>query len=155
MGVDKAILLSKDRRPMLAWVEVSFVIHATEKEELMTSMFHERLSIPIEKFHVQRYEGHYGNPIALFRARIDRGDADRLAILLFSLFEDEAKDQFIHDMARHLDDKGVLYLRIDRGSFAVGKVTIGEKSPIRIRMKTANRHWSGGPLDGYMSLTRA
>ena len=152
MDEGKAIPLSKDRRPMLAWAEVSFVIHATEKEELMTSMFHDHLGIPIEGFHVQRYEGHYGNPIALFRARIDRGDADRFAILLFSLFEDEAKAQFLPDMARHLDDKGVLYLRIDRGSFAVGKVVIGEKNPIRIRMKTAQRYRSGEPLDGYLSL---
>lgn len=145
--------LINDGRSILAWAEVSFIVHATEREELITSMFHERLGIPIERFHVRQYEGHYGNPIALFKARIDRADADRFAILLFSLLGDEARNQFLPDLARHLDDKGVLYLRIDRGSFAVGKVAIGEESPIRIRMKAAKRHRSGEPLDGYLSLT--
>ena len=80
--------------------------------------------------------GHHHNPITLLEARIKNKMIVGAFIenLARSLDEGEKK-QLFSEIKRHTDDKGTLYLRLDKQEAFFGKMKFGKSDPIRIKIK--------------------
>ncbi|MDW8045141.1 MAG: RNA-binding domain-containing protein [Nitrososphaerota archaeon] len=118
-------------------IEISFIVHATEDEEKVLESIVKRLSIPREIFKVRRMEGHFGNPIQFYHARLTGNEADRFAERLFPSLDDIDKDLMRIELKKYIDEHGNLYLRIDKQTFfdEKGKLRLSQEDAVRIKLK--------------------
>lgn len=84
--------------------------------------------------------GHYGNPIKLLKARISNTKSIEAFIeeLASSLSEVE-KTELSSDAQRYIDDKGALYLRLDKQEAFFGRIRLGRGDSIRVKIKLRSR----------------
>ncbi|MFQ6011896.1 MAG: RNA-binding domain-containing protein, partial [Nitrososphaerales archaeon] len=115
--------------------EISFFAHATEDLEKLVEGVSVRLNIPIETFERTKGEGHFGNPIQINRAHFGHEESEALVKKIVGEIETEEKVTLGHEIDNHIDSKGTLYLRLDKQELMLGRLTLGEKDPIRIKIK--------------------
>jgi RNA binding exosome subunit len=97
--------------------------------------------------------GHYGNPITLVNARIS--DPTRIAAFIDGLargLSDVDKDALSSEVNRHLDEKGALYLRLDKQDAFDGKIRLGRSDSIRVQIKLRARRHVDDAMTFYRSL---
>lgn len=81
-------------------------------------------------------QGHYGNPIVTFEARLTKGsEIDEFTTFLRSQLAHKDKLTIQRDLSLYSDGDGNLYIRIDKQSLFRGIVQLGEEDSIRVRMK--------------------
>ena len=122
----------------VAYVDVRFCAHATEDVEKVVMAVQNILpSDHIENilFRRSNLEGHYGNPITFFDARIKdketvRALVENLSVNLSSLDKEELA-RTIHRCV----EKGNLYIRLDKQAALQGKIKLVTSDPIRIRIR--------------------
>ncbi len=89
-------------------------------------------------FERQHLLGHYRNPITLLRTQITQRPAiEALLNRLADALSEGDKAQLAVDVTRHLDDRGALYLRLDKQDAFRGRLTLGHGDTIRITLKLA------------------
>ena len=120
-------------------MEVSSFIHATEDPDKVIAAC--RNVLPADyadeiTFESRNLLGHYRNPITLLRARIKKKQVLKAFIenLTGSLSEVE-KEYLASDVKRRIDDKGALYLRLDKQEAFQGQMKLGNIDPIRITIR--------------------
>ena len=123
----------------VAYVDVRFCAHATEDVEKVMKAVQTVLPVYNEEdeigFNKNTVEGHYGNPITFFDARIKnkkviKAVVENLAANLGS-FENA-------ELSRTLNrcfEKGSLYLRLDKQAAFQGKIKLVTSDPIRVRIR--------------------
>ena len=122
----------------VAYVDVRFCAHATEDVDKVVMAVQNVLpSDHIEDitFNRSNLEGHYGNPITFFDARIKdketvRALVENLSANLSSLDKEEL-GRTIHRCV----EKGSLYIRLDKQAAFQGKIKLVTSDPIHIRMR--------------------
>ena len=122
----------------VAYIDVRFCAHATEDVDKVVMAVQNVLpSDHIEDITFNRYnlEGHYGNPITFFDARIKdketvRALVENLSANLSSLDKEEL-GRTIHRCV----EKGSLYIRLDKQAAFQGKIKLVTSDPIHIRMR--------------------
>jgi RNA binding exosome subunit len=127
-------------------VDVSSFIHATEDPDKVIAACRNVLpadyadEIPFER---RDLLGHYRNPITLLRARIKRKQVLEAFIEnLAGSLSDVEKRLLSSDVSRRIDDKGALYLRLDKQEAFQGQMKLGNMDPIRITLKLVRRRKS-------------
>ena len=120
-------------------VEISTIAHATDDlqriEVALTRLLPDSLK-DRQLFTRQYVEGHHGNPIITFEARLTkRSDVEDFTTFFQNLLP--KKDRLIieRDLDLHSDAEGNLYIRIDKQRSYLGMVQLGEDDPIRVRLK--------------------
>jgi RNA binding exosome subunit len=123
----------------VAYVDVRFCAHATEDLEKVMAAVQNVLAIENEEdeitFNKDALEGHYGNSITSFNARIK----DKKAIK--SLVDNLSQNLGSFDkteLSTTLDrcfEKGSLFLRVDKQAAFQGKIKLVTSDPIRIRLR--------------------
>lgn len=85
----------------------------------------------------RRYmEGHYGNPIVTFEARLTKAsEIDEFTTFFRSQVSNKDKLTIQRDLSLYSDADGNLYIRIDKQKTFRGIVQLGEEDSIRVRMK--------------------
>jgi RNA binding exosome subunit len=125
-------------RNEILYVELSFLVHATEdRDKVLTAV---RNLLPPE--HVEEVDisqknlkGEYGNPIAIFETIIkDPEIADGLLRNVGSNLSPIDKEALLEDLELRLT-KGNLYLRLDKQAAFKGKPELCLADPIRLRIK--------------------
>lgn len=138
-------------------MEVSSFIHATEDPDKVIAACRNVLpadyagEIAFERRHLL---GHYRNPITLLRARIKRKQVVAAFIEnLAGSLSDVEKRLLSSGVKRRIDDKGALYLRLDKQEAFQGQMKLGNMDPIRITLKLFRRRKSlEETIDFYRSL---
>lgn len=138
-------------------MEISSFIHATEDPDKVIAACRNVLpadyagEIAFERRHLL---GHYRNPITLLRARIKRKQVVAAFIEnLAGSLSDVEKRFLSSDVSRRIDDKGALYLRLDKQEAFQGQMKLGNMDPIRITLKLFRRRKSlEETIDFYRSL---
>jgi len=127
-------------------VDVSSFIHATEDPDKVIAACRNVLpadyadEIPFER---RDLLGHYRNPITFLRARIKRKQVLEAFIEnLAGSLSDVEKRLLSSDVSRRIDDKGALYLRLDKQEAFQGQMKLGNMDPIRITLKLVRRRKS-------------
>lgn len=120
-------------------MDVSAFIHATEDPEKVVAACRRVLPAAYADatlFERQHLLGHYRNPITLLRTQITQRPAV-MALLdhLADALSEGDKTQLAVDVARRLDDRGALYLRLDKQDAFRSQLTLGHRDSIRLTLK--------------------
>ena len=120
-------------------VEISTIAHATDDldkvQQVLTRLIPDALKG--RQLFTRRYmEGHYGNPIVTFEARLTKAsEIDEFTTFFRSQLSNKDKLTIQRDLTLYSDADGNLYIRIDKQKTFRGIVQLGEEDSIRVRMK--------------------
>ncbi|MCW4014784.1 MAG: hypothetical protein NWF06_00260 [Candidatus Bathyarchaeota archaeon] len=122
----------------IAYVDVRFCAHATEDIDKVVEAV--QTVLPTDQFEDIQFnrsvlEGHYGNPITFFEARIkDKEIIKTIVENLSASLGSFDKDELSRTINRCVD-KGSLYIRLDKQAAFQGKIKLVTSDPIRIRIR--------------------
>jgi len=122
----------------VAYVDIRFCAHATEDVDKVVMAVQNVLpSDHVEDvtFNRSNLEGHYGNPITFFDARIkDKETVRALVEKISSNLSSLDKEELGRTMNRCVE-KGSLYIRLDKQAALQGKIKLVTSDPIHIRIR--------------------
>lgn len=136
----------------IAYIDVRFFAHATEDAEKVVEaakhVFPAEFADDIV-FKRKRLEGHYGNPIVTFEARIKdkklvKAFAERLAAALNPLDKET-----LQDLIERSFSHGNVYIRLDKQAAFAGELKLCTTDPIHLQV-----HFSRNTLDGVKEACR-
>src|ERR671914_2884076 len=132
--------------------EINLVLHATEDEGKVLKAIEDTLLVPSKRFSSSPSEGHYKNKILLHKAVLSSHEAGSLAARVISLLNSADREHLSRSIHEYSDEKGNLYIRLDKQRMCRGKVYLSETDAIRIRFKPVKRYKPPGVLQGYATL---
>src|ERR687887_34197 len=132
--------------------EMNLVLHATEDANKVLQSIQNVFSISSERFSTSPLEGHYKNRILLLKAMLSSQEAGALALRIMSLLNSSDRERLSSSLAEYSDEKGNLYLRLDKQRICQGKVSLSETDAIRVRFKPVKRYRPSGNLESYRGL---
>jgi RNA binding exosome subunit len=132
--------------------EVDLLLHATEDSDKVLQSIQETLAVPSERFSASSSEGHYKNKILLLKAMLSSQEAGELALRIMSRLNSSDREHLSSSLVEYSDEKGNLYLRLDKQRVCQGKVSLSETDAIRIRFKPVKRYRPSGNLESYRGL---
>jgi len=115
--------------------EISFFIHATEDGKKLLEGISMRLDVPMEMFEHKKGEGHFGNPIQITKVHLGHAESEALVKNIVRGLGIGERVILAKEVDSHLDADGNLYLRLDKQELILGKLILGAKDPIRIKVK--------------------
>lgn len=132
--------------------EINLVLHATEDEDKVLRAVEDVLLVPSERFSSSPSQGHYKNKILLQKAMLSSQEAASLAKRVISLLNSADRKDLSRLVHEHSDEKGNLYIRLDKQRMCQGRVSLSEADAIRIRFKPVKRYKPSGAVQGYIDL---
>src|SRR5687768_3468966 len=132
--------------------EVNLLLHGTEDGGKVLKSIQDTLLIPSERFSNTPSEGHYKNKILMLKAILSSQEAGDLALRIMSLLNSSDRERLSSSLGEYSDEKGNLYLRLDKQRVCQGKVSLAETDAIRIRFKPVKRYKPSGNLESYRGL---
>jgi RNA-binding protein len=135
-----------------AAAEVNLVLHATEDESKVLKAIEEILLVPSTRFLRSSSEGHYKNKIVLQKAILSNKEAAMLAKRVISLLNSTDREHLSRLVNDYADEKGNLYIRLDKQRICQGRVLLSETDAIRIRFKPIRRFKPSDSVQNYMTL---
>ncbi|MEO9295268.1 MAG: RNA-binding domain-containing protein [Nitrososphaera sp.] len=133
--------------------EVNLVLHATEDQQKVLGAVENSLAVPASDFAGEPSEGHFGNKITLAKAMLSSGGANDLATRILSALNSSDRQQLVDRMEEYMDEKGNLYIRLDKQRICQGKVSLSETDAVRIKFKPVRRYNKpSGSMDTYRGL---
>jgi RNA-binding protein len=132
--------------------EVDLLLHATEDGSKVLRSIQDTLAVPSERFSIFPSEGHYKNKILMLKAILASQEAGELVIQIMSHLSRPDKERLSGSLHEYSDEKGNLYLRLDKQRICQGKVSLSETDVIRIRFKPIKRYRLSGNLESYRGL---
>ncbi|MEM3383605.1 MAG: RNA-binding domain-containing protein [Nitrososphaerales archaeon] len=119
-------------------IEITWMIHATEDGEKVVKKMIELFPLSIDDIKYSNLEGHFGNPLIIYKIRLTGSKVDEFVQSLFSFIKDVDKKILERELPKHLDKCGAFYIRIDKQLLCKGKIALSEKDAIRIKLKPKN-----------------
>jgi len=110
------------------------------------------LSIPSDRFSSTSSDGHYKNQILMLKATLSSQEAGDLARRIMSVLNSTDREHLSSAIAEYSDEKGNLYIRLDKQRICQGKVSLSDTDAIRIRFKPVKRYKPSGNLESYRGL---
>ena len=115
--------------------QIYLVCHATEdKSKILDSIF-KILLIPHEKFQETEYEGHWGNKIITLSTTMNKKESFLLIKKILGAFSFMDRDVLLKNLQNHIDEKGNLFLRLDKQKACKSKISLTENEGIKIKFK--------------------
>jgi RNA binding exosome subunit len=124
-------------KPPIAYVDIRVFSHATENQSKVETAVKNLLTEALAEnilFQKATLEGHHGNPITLFTARLE--DKKQLPVMLKKIGDGLSaldKEGFNNDIKLHLE-KGNLYLRLDKQNASLGVAKFSQNDPIHLKI---------------------
>jgi RNA binding exosome subunit len=120
-------------------VQISAIAHATDDLDKVHLALRFLLpdSLKAGEVFTRRYvQGHHGNPIVTFEARLTKPQQlDQFAHHFARKLARREKLLIQHDLERHCDDRGNLYIRLDKQQAFRGALELSDDDPIRVKLK--------------------
>jgi RNA binding exosome subunit len=118
-------------------LEVSVHAHATEDEGLILRSLEDALGISGDELTISRVSGSHGNPVTIIRAELS--DERALEVLRGALRRMDPSERIALGRAVGdlMDDRGRIYLRLDKQSLVLGEVRIGREDPVRLVLSSS------------------
>ena len=132
--------------------EINIVVHATENENKILHSLYDILSIPSEKFTSSVSDGHWGNRISILTARIDGQVAKELILKIISSLNSVDRYHLSNFFDKYVDEKGNLYIRLDKQRMCRGRISLSDSDSVRIRFKPIRRYKPSSNLQNYRVL---
>ena len=126
---------------MIAFIEVQAFSHATEDlEKVMRAIGRIIPEDAMDSINFVKTEskGHYGNPITVVKARVNKKQAIRgIMERLASGLDETDRVALVAEFNERFDDRGNIYVRLDKQSAYMGRLRLGREDPIRLQIKFA------------------
>jgi RNA binding exosome subunit len=132
--------------------EINIVVHATENENKILHSLYDVLSIPSEKFTSLVSDGHWGNKISVLTATIDGQVAKELILKIISMLNSVDRYHLSNFFDKYVDEKGNLYIRLDKQRICKGRISLSDSDSIRIRFRSIRRYKPSSNLQNYRVL---
>lgn len=132
--------------------EINLVLHATEDEGKVLKAIEDMLLVPSKRFSSSPSEGHYKNKILLQKAVLSSHEAGSLAARVISLLNSADREHLSRSIHEYSDEKGNLYIRLDKQRMCQARVSLSETDAIKIRFKPVKRYKPSSAFQGYGSL---
>lgn len=129
--------------------EISCVLHATEDENYVLRSASETFSISKDRFRVKRLDGHWGNPITYLLALLDGREAWAAALKISQSLDALEKVQLKESLDSLVDEKGNMYIRIDKQDMCRGKIRLSELDSVRIKFRPVKSYRKTTNLPDY------
>lgn len=114
---------------------IDIVIHATEdKNRILEAVFFS-LEIPKEKFAEIEYEGHWGNKILRLTTELNKKDTQILIENILTKISFIDRNDLLENLVNHIDEKGNLFIRLDKQRICKNKISISDTEGIKIKFK--------------------
>jgi RNA binding exosome subunit len=145
--------MSEEDNLKFSGAQVNLVIHATEDGGKVLQAIQDVLLVPAERFSKSPSEGHYKNRIALLKAILSSQEAAKLARRIISLLNSIERGQLSSLIHQYSDEKGNLYIRLDKQRMCQGRVSLSNTDAIKIRFRPVKRYNKpSNGFEGYKSL---
>jgi RNA-binding protein len=118
--------------------EIKIIVHATEETDSILEHLNSTLDVPPDTFSIVKTEGHWGNEILLLTGVLSKNGANSL----YRKLEASLVENYDELLPNFFDEKGNLYLRLDKQRLCRGKVSISESDSIRIRFRNVTTYGS-------------
>lgn len=138
--------------PRFSAAEVDIVLHATEDHQKVLAAVEKALGVPAAGFAGEQSEGHFGNKIVLMKASIASKDAAALAARIMSSLNSPDRQELADHVEEYSDEKGNLYLRMDKQRMCQGRVSLAESDAVRVKFKPVRRYRPSGNVEAYRGL---
>ena len=124
--------------PIISYVDIRFVVHATEDEKKVLEAVYNILPNDFQNdilFNRNVVDGHYGNPITFFNTRINDKEIIRALVEnISSKLSVLDKEELSRKFDRYVD-KGSFYIRLDKQAALQEIIKLVISDPIRIRIR--------------------
>ena len=115
--------------------EISTIAHATEDPIKVESALRSLLHGLNQSFTKNYLEGHHGNQIVKFNARLTQKKAFEFVSHFIEQLSKTERNLILKNLTLHCDSEGNLYIRINKQKSFRGEVQLGDDDPIRIKIK--------------------
>lgn len=132
-------------------VEVSYLVHSTEDLERLVREVAERLKIGTPAT-VENMEGHFGNKIFRVSHEVVREEASRLLSVLVSGLGKTMASSVLEMIPGIMDDRNAIYLRLDKQELLAGRMALGSRDPVRIKVVPRSFLIKGDPRSFYAGV---
>ena len=128
-----------EKLPSFFAADVSVIIHATEDKNKVLESICGIFSIDANRFRHTELVGHWGNRISLLTGSLESVEANRLVQKILLSLSSVEKNQLLTSSHSFIDEKGNLYLRLDKQRICQKRISLSETDSIRLRFKPARR----------------
>jgi RNA binding exosome subunit len=128
-----------ERLPSFFAADVSVIIHATENKNKILESICSIFSIDANRFRHTELVGHWGNRISLLTGSLESVEANRLIQKILLSLSSVEKNQLLTSSYSFIDEKGNLYLRLDKQRICQKRISLSETDSIRLRFKPARQ----------------
>jgi RNA-binding protein len=132
--------------------EISIIVHATENQDKVLQSINDVLSISPERFSSNTSEGHWGNKIILLSAVITTAEANSLISKILSTLNKIDRHSLSDFFDNYIDEKGNLYIRLDKQRICQGRTSLSDNDSIRIRLRPVRKYKPTRILESYRRL---
>ena len=144
--------MSENETLKFAAAEINLVLHATEDEIRVLKAIEDILLVPAKRFLRSHSEGHYKNRIILLKALLSSHEAASLAKRIISHLNSSDREHLSRLAAEYSDEKGNLYIRLDKQRMCQGRLSLSETDAIRVRFKPVRRFKPSNTVESYANL---
>ncbi len=112
---------------LIGSLQVEAFAHATEDTRKVKHAMSNIIADLDADLHEEVLRGHYDNPIFLLRMRIEDQDrVEKTLSLLREKIEPDQKKSLAEELEDHVDDRGWLYLRLDKQELYLGRIVFSD-----------------------------
>ena len=128
-----------EKIPLFSAADVSVIIHATEDKNKILESLCSIFSIDANRFRCTELVGHWGNRILLLTGSLESAEANRLIQKILLSLSSVEKNHLLSSSHSFVDDKGNLYLRLDKQRICQKRISLSETDSIRLRFRPARQ----------------
>jgi RNA-binding protein len=144
--------MSEESSPKFSAAEINLLLHATEDEGRVLKAIEDVLLVSSNRFSSSHSEGHHKNRILSQKAILSSQEASSLAKRVISLLNSTDREHLSRLVHQYSDEKGNLYVRLDKQRMCQGRVSLSETDAVRIRFKPVRRYKPSVSAQGYADL---
>ena len=118
---------------MYSSLDISVLSHATEDQDKLLKflfLYVGKFLVP-KKVEFIKTEGHWKNPIVRVNISYKKNADELFADLVNKLSNIYGKEDFANYLDNNVDEKGSVFLRLDKQKLCSGEVNISEKDSVR------------------------
>ncbi len=107
------------------FISIQTLCHATESEDKVLEAVKR-----VHPFFTRRtVRGHFGNPIIIFEAQLKK---KKETVPAFQFLKEKLGTELKKDLKRRVDDKGNIYIRLDKQELYQGKYILKDNGEVKI-----------------------
>ena len=125
--------------PSFSAVDISVIIHATEDKNKVLESLSTILCVHPNKFRHTESIGHWGNRILLITGRLESTEANKLIQKILDSLNSMEREQLSNSFQSFIDEKGNLYLRLDKQRVCQKRISLSESDSVRFRFRPTRR----------------